>query len=74
MFCPRGTVDVKLDDGVSRKTVRLSQSNLALHVPAMIWNVVSFRAPDAVLVVLCDQPYREDDYIRDYAEFLEARA
>lgn len=73
MFCPRGAVDVGLDDGASRKTVRLSRGNLALHVPAMIWNVVSFREPDAVLVVLCDQPYREDDYIRDYAAFLQAR-
>lgn len=73
MFCPRGLVDVCLDDGASRKTVRLSRGNLALHVPAMIWNVVSFRAPDAVLVVLCDRPYREDDYIRDYAAFVQAR-
>ncbi|MBS0533674.1 MAG: FdtA/QdtA family cupin domain-containing protein [Proteobacteria bacterium] len=73
MLCANGAIDVGLDDGVSRRTVRLDRENLALHVPAMIWNMVTFRAADTVLIVLCDQPYREDDYIRDYAAFLEAR-
>lgn len=66
MFCPRGAVDVGLDDGANRKRFRLARDNLALYVPAMIWNVVSFLAPETVLVVLCDQPFSEDDYIRDY--------
>lgn len=73
MLCASGAVDVGLDDGTSRRTVCLDRDNQALHVPAMIWNVVTFRAPESVLVVLCDQPYREDDYIRDYAAFLDAR-
>ena len=73
MFCPRGSVDVGLDDGVTRKIIRIASDNQALHVPAMIWNVVSFLAPETVLVVLCDQPFSEDDYIRDYDVFLDER-
>lgn len=73
MLCASGAVDIGVDDGAGRKTIRLDRDNRALHVPAMIWNVVTFRAPDSVLVVLCDQPYREDDYIGDYAAFLDAR-
>ena len=66
-------MDVGLDDGVSRRKIRLSRDNQALQVPAMIWNVVSFLAPETVLVVLCDQPFSEDDYIRDYDVFLDER-
>jgi len=73
MLCASGAVDVGVDDGDGRKTIRLDRDNQALHVPAMIWNTVTFRAADSVLVVLCDQPYRDDDYIRDYAAFLDAR-
>ena len=73
MCCPRGAVDVGLDDGASRKVIRLAGDNQALHVPAMIWNVVSFLAPETVLVVLCDRPFSEDDYIRDYDVFLDER-
>ena len=73
MLCASGAVDVGVDDGASHKIMHLGRDNQALDVPGMIWNVVSFRAPQSVLVVLCDKPYREDDYIRDYAVFLEAR-
>ncbi|MBS0246938.1 MAG: WxcM-like domain-containing protein [Proteobacteria bacterium] len=73
ILCASGVVDVDVDDGMHRRTMRLGRDNQALHVPAMIWNAVSFHAPESVLVVLCDQPFAEDDYIRDYATFLDAR-
>lgn len=73
MLCVSGAVDVLLDDGAGQRTVSLARDNDALHVPPMIWKAVTFHAPQTVLVVLCDRPYEEDDYIRDYAAYLDAR-
>lgn len=73
MFCPRGAVDVGLDDGERRMTFRLARDSQALYVPAMIWNIVKFLAAETVLVVLCDQPFSEEDYIREYQTYLDER-
>jgi hypothetical protein len=71
MLCPNGMMDIICDDGERKKTFSLDRSNMALLVPPMIWNTVIFRRAGSVLVVLCDRPYEEHDYIRDYAQFLD---
>jgi dTDP-4-dehydrorhamnose 3,5-epimerase-like enzyme len=73
MVCVSGAVDVLCEDGREQKTFMLDRRELALLVPPMIWNAISFRDTNSVLVVLCDRPYEEHDYIRDYAEFLSLR-
>ncbi len=73
MICVHGAIDIGCDDGRSRRIFSLDRSNLALVVPPMIWNTVTFRHGDSVLAVLCDRMYEEHDYIRDYAEFLAIR-
>jgi hypothetical protein len=72
MLCVHGSVDIECDDGRSRKMFALDRKNSALLVPPMIWNVVRFREPESVLVVLCDRIFEETDYIRHYPEFLTA--
>jgi hypothetical protein len=73
MICVHGLVDIVCDDGAERRTFALDRSNLALVVPPTIWGTVAFRQPDSVLAVLCDRPYEEHDYIRDYDDFLAFR-
>ena len=73
MLCVHGVINVACDDGVERRTFSLDRGNLALLVPPTIWNTVTVRMEDSVLAVLCDRPYEEHDYIRDYAEFLAFR-
>ena len=34
---------------------------------------IDARQNETVLIVLCDRPYEEHDYIRNYAEFLSFR-
>src|SRR6266581_270015 len=62
MVCVSGAVDVLCEDGREQKTFMLDRRELALLVPPMIWNTVSFRDTNSVLVVLCDRPYEEHDY------------
>ena len=45
----------------------------ALLVPPGIWAEQVYEGDDTVLMVLCDLPYDEADYIRDYTEFLAFR-
>ena len=73
MICVRGAVEIICDDGAERRAVTLNRGNLALHVPPGIWNKIIFRKDDSVLAVLCDRPYEEEDYIRDYGAFLSFR-
>lgn len=73
MICVHGAIEIVCDDGVAKTSFTLDRGNLALHVPPGIWNTVIFRKEDSVLAVLCDRPYEEQDYIRDYHEFLNFR-
>jgi WxcM-like, C-terminal len=73
MLCVHGAVEIVCDDGRDKRTFHLDRSNLALCVPPTIWNNIFFRQDKAVVMVLCDQPFEEDDYLRDYSEFLAFR-
>jgi dTDP-4-dehydrorhamnose 3,5-epimerase-like enzyme len=65
-----GVVEVTLDDGKTRQTVRLDRVSQGLHIPPMIWGEQTYLSADAVLVVLTSDRYDRGDYISDYAEFV----
>lgn len=73
MICVHGAIDVICGDGREQRTFSLDRGNLALLVPPTIWNKVMIRKEGSVLAVLCDRPYEENDYIRDYEEFVAFR-
>ena len=70
MVCVQGACRVVCDDGAERREFMLDQANLALVVPNGIWAEQHYIEEDTVLVVLCDLPYDENDYIRDYDAYL----
>jgi dTDP-4-dehydrorhamnose 3,5-epimerase-like enzyme len=73
MLCVHGTIDIGCTDGSEQRTFTLDRGNLALVVPPTIWNTVVIREGNSVLVVLCDRPYEEHDYIREFRDFLAFR-
>jgi dTDP-4-dehydrorhamnose 3,5-epimerase-like enzyme len=73
MVCARGAVSILCDDGADRKTFSLDSGELALFVPPGLWTAIDVKQDKSILIVLCDRPYEERDYIRDYAEFLSFR-
>ena len=73
LICVNGSVAVTVDDGRERRTMVLDHLSRALHVPPGVWAEQVYSGPDAVLMVLCDRPYEEEDYIRDYAAFRSYR-
>lgn len=70
MIALSGSFDVFLDDGEERKIVSLNRSYFGLYVPNMIWRYLENFSTNAVCMILASLPYSEEDYIRDYKEFL----
>ncbi|MHB8910392.1 MAG: sugar 3,4-ketoisomerase [Syntrophales bacterium] len=66
-----GSFDVVLDDGKERKIISLNRSYFGLYVPNMIWRHLEDFSTNAVCMILASLPYNKDDYIYDYATFLE---
>jgi len=68
--CVRGSVSLVLDDGKNRKEINLSQPELGVYIPPLIWNTQYKFSSDAILLVFASHTYDSNDYIRKYEEFL----
>jgi hypothetical protein len=66
-----GSFDVILDDGYQRKTFTLNRPNYGLYVCSMIWRELENFSSGAVSLVLASTLYDENDYYRNYEEFLQ---
>lgn len=65
-----GSFDVVLDDGKEKKRFHLNRSYSGLYVCPMIWRELDNFSSGSVCMVLASNKYDEDDYYRDYADFL----
>jgi len=66
-----GSFEVQLDDGIVKKTIMLNQPYRGLHIPPGIWaSEVNFSS-GAICLVMASHKYSEDDYLRDYKDFLQ---
>jgi dTDP-4-dehydrorhamnose 3,5-epimerase-like enzyme len=69
-----GAFDVILDDGREKRTIRLERAYYGLYVPRMIWRELINFSSGANCLVLASLAYDEQEYIRDYDEFLRLKA
>jgi dTDP-4-dehydrorhamnose 3,5-epimerase-like enzyme len=67
-----GSFDIQLDDGFTKKTVRLNACSQGLYVCPMIWRELYNFSPNAVCMVLASDYYSENDYIRKHADFISS--
>lgn len=66
-----GNSKVRVRDGFNEKVYELSQPSMGLYLPAMTWKDMYDFSSDSILLVLSNEYYDEDEYIRDYDEFLK---
>lgn len=66
----RGSCHFVLDNGEQRAELVLSDPAQGLLVEPMMWREMYDFSDDCVLMVLADQLYDKEDYIRDYEQFL----
>jgi len=69
-----GSFDVHLTDGRFSETIRLDKPNCGLVIRPGVWRKINKFSPGAVCFVLASEVYLEEDYIRDYNEFLSYAA
>jgi dTDP-4-dehydrorhamnose 3,5-epimerase-like enzyme len=66
--CIAGEVIIEAFDGFATRSIAL-RAGTALHVPARIFTSLQFDGPETVVLVLCDRPYEQSDYL-DRPSFL----
>ena len=66
-----GSFHVTLDDGHTRETILLNHPYQGLLIETGIWRTLDDFSSGAVCMVLASEPFEEEDYIREYDDFLE---
>ncbi len=69
-----GSFDVVLNDGKEQKRISLNRPYKALHIVPGIWRELENFSGGAICLVLASHVYDEDDYIRDYDEFIKMKS
>lgn len=65
-----GSFTVNVDDGMEQKAFFLDNPYTALLIEPGEWSSEDFFSPGAVCLVLCDDHYDVNDYIRDYNDYI----
>ena len=71
LICVHGSCKIMLDDGTYKADVTLNNPAEGLLVEGIFWREMYDFSSGAVLLVLASDYYDENDYIRDYNEFLQ---
>lgn len=65
-----GSFDVILKDGKSKETITLNRPDKGLLIENNIWRELENFSSGSVCLVLASEEFSEDDYIRNYKEYL----
>lgn len=68
-----GSFDVVLDNGEEKQIFSLNRSYYGLYVPKGIWRQMLNFSTNSLALVLASTIYDEEDYIREYDEFLSQK-
>jgi dTDP-4-dehydrorhamnose 3,5-epimerase-like enzyme len=66
-----GSFDVVVDDGKVKRTFSLNRSYYGLYIPAGIWRQMQNFSTNSLAMVISSTPFSEEDYLRDYFDFLK---
>lgn len=66
-----GSFDVVLDDGSQKKIFHLNRAFEGLYLNGLVWRELQNFSSGSVCMVAASLPYQEDDYIREYDDFLK---
>lgn len=68
-----GSFDVVLKDGNTISTITLNKPDKGLIIKHNIWRELENFSSGAVCLVLASDVFKEEEYIRDFDEFLESK-
>ena len=71
LIAASGAFEVALNDGTNKRTVLLNRPFWGLHVPPGIWASEQGFSSGSICLVLASEGYSEEDYIRNYDDYLK---
>lgn len=66
-----GSFEVLLDDGLTKRQALVNRPDLGLHIPPGIWASEINFSSGSICLVLASHDYDENDYLREYEEYLK---
>lgn len=66
-----GTSKVRITNGREEIIVLLDKPRMGIYIPPMYWKDMYDFSSDSILLVLSDEHYDSNEYIRDYSEYLK---
>ncbi|MFC6098073.1 FdtA/QdtA family cupin domain-containing protein [Flavobacterium qiangtangense] len=73
LIAASGSFEVSLDDGQYKRQILLNRPDFGLHIPPGIWASEINFSSGAICLVTASHSYNEEDYVRDYDEFISER-
>jgi len=67
-----GSFDVLIDDGKEKKIYQMNRSYYGLYIYPLTWRVINNFSSGAVCLSIVSDFFEENDYHREYTEFLHA--
>lgn len=66
-----GSFDLVLDDSKIKRTYHLNRPYQGVLLPAGLWRELKNFSSGSIVLVLASELFDEEDYIRDYQEFIK---
>lgn len=66
-----GSFDVVLKDGTTETTIALNKPDKGLLIKSNTWRELENFSSGAVCLVLASEEFSEDDYIREFEEYIQ---
>lgn len=66
-----GQSKIKVDDGFTSEIIELNEAHTGLYLDKMLWKEMYDFSSDSVLLVLTNTEYDNQEYIRNYDEYLK---
>jgi hypothetical protein len=66
-----GSFEVQVDDGKTKRTFALNRPYIGVHLPPGLWRELGNFSSGAICLVLASETFDEEDYIRDYQDYIK---
>lgn len=71
IFAAAGSFLLDLDDGEKKQRILMDEHHIGVKIGILLWHVMSSFEPSSVMLVFANSYHDEEDYIREYQDFLE---
>jgi dTDP-4-dehydrorhamnose 3,5-epimerase-like enzyme len=69
--CIKGSCKLQMDDGRIKEEIVIGKANTGLVIDKLIWHEMHDFSDDCILMVIASDHYDENDYIRNYKQFMK---